>query len=267
MTHIDTTSPTVAAWREYLIEGALLGLFLCSACTVLLGYPSGLLHGVFPDAFSARVFAGVAMGLTAIGLIRSPWGKQSGAHMNPAVTLTFAVLGKVAPGRALGYMAGQFAGAILGVLTAWILIGAPLAHYQVNFAVTAPGVDGPGAAFWAEVVISFLMMSMVLWTSNSKRFARWTPYGAATLVALFITFENPYSGMSMNPARTFGSAFAAGQWQHLWVYFAAPPLGMLAAATVYKLLPGARRVYCAKLDHHGHQRCLFRCQYGDLDAE
>ncbi len=251
------------------MEGALLGLFMLSACTVavLLGYPDGLLHGVFPDALSTRAFAGAAMGLTAIALIRSPWGKQSGAHMNPAVTMTFTLLGKLAPERALGYITGQFVGGVLGVLTAWLLIGAPLSHYQVNFAVTVPGGDGPAAAFLAEAVISFLMMSMILWTSNTKRFARFTPYGAALLVALFITIENPYSGMSMNPARTFGSAFAAGQWQHLWIYFAAPPLGMLSAAAVYKFLPGARRVYCAKLDHHGLQRCLFRCEYGDLDAK
>ena len=75
----------------------------------------------------------------------------------------------------------------------------------------------------------------------------------------YITFEAPFSGMSLNPARTLGSALPAMTWTALWLYFTAPPLGMLAAAEVYVGLRGARAVHCAKLHHQNSKRCIF-CQ-------
>jgi aquaporin Z len=73
--------------------------------------------------------------------------------------------------------------------------------------------------------------------------------------------EAPISGMSMNPARTFGSALASQLWTSLWIYFMAPPLGMLLAAEVYRWQKGAPAVICAKLHHHNDKRCIFRCGY------
>jgi aquaporin Z len=107
------------------------------------------------------------------------------------------------------------------------------------------------------------MMLVVLFVSNSSALTRWTPVVAGTMVALYITFEAPISGMSINPARTFGSAFNARIWDSLWVYFTAPPLGMLLAAESYLRLKGARGVLCAKLHHHNHQRCIFKCNFGE----
>lgn len=254
-------------WPEYGMEAATLGLFLFSACTfaVLLGFPGAFLHDAIPGDVPKRIAGGIAMGLTAIALIRSPWGQQSGAHMNPSVTLTFFALGRISPQRALGYVAGQFIGACLGVLLALLVLGAPLA--QVNFAVTRPGQWGAGAAFCAEFAISFLMLSTVLWTANSRLLSPYTPYFAGALVALFIALEDPYSGMSMNPARSFASALAAGHWEGLWIYFTAPPLGALTAAALYRFGPWAGRVYCAKLDHHNSKPCPFLCEFRDLYAK
>jgi ABC-type multidrug transport system fused ATPase/permease subunit len=84
-------------WPEYVMEGAELGLFMISACTfvVLLEYPTSPVHQAIPDFFLRRVLIGIAMGLTAIGIIYSPLGQRSGAHFNPSVTLTFFRLGKV----------------------------------------------------------------------------------------------------------------------------------------------------------------------------
>jgi aquaporin Z len=70
--------------------------------------------------------------------------------------------------------------------------------------------------------------------------------------------------MSMNPARTFGSAVLAQVWTGLWLYFTAPPLGMLLAAELYVRLRGAKRVFCAKLHHHNDKRCIFQCNFGEL---
>jgi aquaporin Z len=257
-------------WPEYLMEAAALGSFMVSACVfgVLLEHPSSPLNQWTTETpIVRRALGGMAMGLTAITIFFSPWGKRSGAHMNPAVTLTFLSLGKVARWDALFYVAFQFAGGIAGVAVAYGFIGPPLQHAAVNYVVTAPGPGGPGPAFLAEFLISALMMSMVLWVSNSRRFSRWTPILAGFLIATFITFEAPYSGMSMNPARTAGSGVSAGQWTALWVYFAAPILAMLSASIAYRLLRGTRRVFCAKFHHHNNQPCIFRCRYGELHAK
>jgi len=102
---------------------------------------------------------------------------------------------------------------------------------------------------------------MILWTSNHARLSRFTGRFAGAMVALYITFESPLSGMSMNPARTVASALPAGVWTAAWIYFVAPVLAMLLASELYLRLMGAHRVYCAKLDHRGDRRCIFRCGY------
>jgi aquaporin Z len=242
-------------WPEYLMEAAALGMFMVSACVfgVLLEHVAGL---------AGRVLAGIAMGLTAVAIISSPWGQRSGAHMNPAVTLTFLSLGKIAPWDALFYAIGQFAGGAAGVLVSAQVLGPALA--RVQFVATVPGPSGPWVAFAAEFTISFLLISTVLNVSNSRRFSRFTPWVAGFLVAAFITVESPLSGMSMNPARTAGSAFASGIWTSLWVYFLAPLLAMVSAGQFYRHWRGAHRVFCAKYHHHNNQRCIFRCGFSQL---
>jgi aquaporin Z len=250
-------------WPEYLMEAALLGLFMVSACTfgVLLDHPDSPVPAALPDPFARRILGGMAMGLTAIALIYSPWGKQSGAHMNPSITLAFLRLDKVKPWDALFYVLGQFAGGIAGVLVAYVALRTWLAHRAVNYVVTQPGPGGLGPAFLGELVISFLMMSMVLYATSTPGIERYTGLCAGALVATYITLEAPLSGMSMNPARTFGSAFVAGEYTALWLYFLAPPLAMLGAAELRLRLAGGRAAaHCAKLRHAPEKRCIF-CGY------
>jgi len=277
ITSESRTSQVLAAWSalsghwpEYLMEAAALGTFMVSACVfvVLFEHPSSPLHQSFEGApVLRRTLTGVAMGLTAIAIFYSPWGQRSGAHMNPAVTLTFLSLGKIAPRDALFYMLFQFLGGVAGVLVATILIGPALQDTSVNYAVTIPGSGGPWIAFVAEFVISMLMMSTVLWVSNSRRLSRYTPLFAGALIATFITFEAPLSGMSMNPARTVGSAFRADEWTALWIYFVAPTTAMLLASVIYRFRHGVHRVFCAKFHHCNNQPCIFNCRYGDLHAQ
>ena len=128
-------------WPEYLCEAAELGLFMISAglFTILLHHPRSPVLDFIPSEFTRRMLTGIAMGSTAIALVFSPLGKRSGAHMNPAVTLTFLRLGKVAHWDALFYILAQFVGGTLGVLTAWALLGNALASPPVEFATTHPG--------------------------------------------------------------------------------------------------------------------------------
>ncbi|HSC70867.1 MAG TPA: aquaporin [Candidatus Methylomirabilis sp.] len=255
-------------WPEYLMEAWGLGTFMVSAGLfgVLLFYPGSSVVMALPDPLIRRILMGLAMGATAVCIIYSPWGQQSGAHLNPAVTLTFLYLGKVAPWDAFFYIFAQFLGGITGVYSVITILGERFAAPPVSFVATMPGA-GFKAAFVTEAVITFILMMTVLIATNTRRLARFTGFFAGCLVAAFITLVAPISGMSMNPARSFASAFPAGLWNGLWIYFIAPPLGMLTAATVFRLVRHGREVVCAKLNHHTTRRCIFlRCRYGDMMA-
>src|SRR5438876_2273895 len=127
-------------WPEYLMEAAELAIFMISASlfTILLYHPSSPAVRAIPPEFIRRVLMGLAMGLTLVGIVFSPWGKQSGAHMNPAFTLTFFRLGKVAPWDALFYIIAQFAGGIAGVALVAAAVGKLLAHPSFNYVATLP---------------------------------------------------------------------------------------------------------------------------------
>jgi aquaporin Z len=257
-----------AHWPEYLMESAELGLFMVSACvvTTLLYHPdSPVLHWI-GNPFVRMALTGLAMAATLLLLIHSPWGKQSGAHMNPAMTLMFFRLHKIELWDAVFYMIFQFLGGLAGVLLSFVLLGQAVAHHDVNFAATQPGRPGVAVAFIAELVISLVLATTVLLTSNDKALSRFTPYCAALLVATYITFEAPISGMSMNPARTLASAVPAQAFHSIWIYFTAPPLGMLIASELYLRFRSAQGVYCAKYHHNNRRRCIFRCRYAELQG-
>ena len=253
-------------WPEYLMEAAELALFMVSACTVgaLLAYPGSPIHQWITDPFARRLAGGLAMAATALAIIYSPWGKQSGAHMNPAISLTYLRLKKLQPADALFYAIAQFFGGVAGVVISSLCLGMAVSDRAVKFAVTQPGPAGWKVAFLAEVAISFVLVLTVLTVSNHKNLTRYTPLFAATLIATYITFESPLSGMSMNPARTFGSAFIAQSFESLWLYFVAPPIGMLLAAEVFVRTRSIQAVYCAKFHHDNAERCIFRCKYSEL---
>jgi aquaporin Z len=246
-------------WPEYAIEAAGLGFFMISACIfgTILEHPSSPIHQALADPLPRRALMGLTMGLTAVAIIYSPWGMQSGAHINPSITLTFFRLKKIKPWDALFYVLAQFAGGLTGVLVAAALLGNFLKNPPVNYIATAPGRYGVGAAFLAETVISFILMSVVLWVSNNARVHRFTGVCAGLLVATYITLEAPISGMSMNPARSFASALPAHYWTAFWIYLTAPLLGMLLAAEMYTQLKGSHAVLCAKLHHQNNKRCIF----------
>jgi len=256
-------------WPEYLAEALGLGLFMLSACVfgTLLGHPASPVARAIPDGLPRRLLMGLAMGVTAVALIYSPWGRRSGAHLNPATTLTFWRLGKVGGPDAAWYVLAQGLGGIAGVLAAALFIGPVLAAPSVHYVATMPGPRGVTPAFLAEAVIAFVLMTVVLRASNTARLAAYTGIFAGALVATYIAFESPVSGMSMNPARSLASAVPAGSWEALWIYFVAPPIGMLLAAELYVRRHGLARVYCAKLHHDTQSRCIFRCRFADMQTE
>jgi len=248
-------------WPEYLIEAWALGTFMVSAAifATVLEAPGSPVRAVLGDADLRRVLIGVAMGLTAIALIYSPWGKRSGAHMNPAVTLTFWRLGKVADWDAVFYVIAQFLGGTAGVVLAAAILGEAFTAAPVRYAVTVPGPRGVVPALGAEALIAAVMMATILLASNTPRLERLTGLFAGALVATYISIEAPLSGMSINPARSFASALPAGEWQAFWIYLVAPLAGMALGAELHSAWRRAP-VHCAKLLHPANQRCI-HCGY------
>jgi len=263
MEALDVVASLRLHWPEYLMEVAEMGLYLFLTClfATLLQHPASPIRNLIPSGILRRAIMGAAVGTTVFAIAVSPWGKQSGGHFNPAITFTFYRLRKVYFWDALFYGAAQFFGATSGVAIAtYILRGAP-AHESVRYAVTVPGTHGSGVAFVAEFAISFSLMATILFSSNHEILARYTPYFVGALYAIYITFETPLSGMSMNPARTFGSAFHASYWHALWLYFLAPTLGMFMAAEVFLRVRSGVGPYCAKLHHANNKRCIFHHGY------
>jgi len=250
-------------WRLYIFEGAELAIFMISACfaTVYLFDPSYPALHLIPSAAIRRLLMGVAMGATAVLIIHSPMGKRSGAHFNPAITLSYLRLGKIAGWDATFYVVSQFIGGVLGVAVSALILGSSLAAPTADYAVTIPGRYGTAAAFFAELFMSTLLMGVVLWCSNRPSLANYTGYLVGILISLYVLFFAPVSGFSINPARTTGSAVFADIWTAGWLYFTGPPLGMMCAAEVYLRIYGRAGVLCAKLHPDAKYPCPFICHY------
>jgi aquaporin Z len=235
-------------WRLYFFEGAELAIFMISACfaTVYLFDPSYPALHLIPSAVIRRLVMGIAMGATAVLIIHSPMGKRSGAHFNPAITLSYLRLGKIARWDAIFYVVFQFIGGVFGVAVSALVLGSSLAAPTADYAVTVPGQYGTAAAFFAELFMSTLLMGVVLWFSNRPSLANYTGYLVGILISLYVLFFAPVSGFSINPARTTGSAIFANVWTAGWLYFTAPLLGMMGASESYLRIFGSGRCSLCK---------------------
>ena len=249
------------------MELAEMTVYLCCTCVfaTLLQHPASPIRHLIPSVIVRRAIFGILIGTTLTAIILTPWGQQSGGHLNPAVTWTFYRLRKLEFWDAVFYGIAQFSGATAGVAIATLLLQGAPAQPAIRYSATQPGSHGAGIAFAAEVLISFSLMFVVLIASNSRAVSRYTPYMVGGLYAVFITLEAPLSGMSMNPARTFGPAFLGSYWHGLWIYFLAPTLGMLIAAELFLWLRCGIGPYCAKLHHANHERCVFRHGHRQVD--
>jgi len=252
-------------WRLYVFEALELAAFMLSACAfaVLLFEPNSSAARLIPDAVARQALFAVAMGVTATLIIKSPMGKRSGAHFNPACTLTYLRLGKISKTDAYFYIASHFVGAVLGVGVGVLLFGDRLASPDVDYVVSVPGVYGAAAAFLAELFMAIVFMSVALWTSNRPALAGWTAYFIGGLIALYLIAFGAVSGVGLNPARSIGSALFADVWTAIWVYLTAPVLGMLIAAEGYVRLCGSDQVLCAKFEPNNIHVCPFLCRFPD----
>ena len=206
-----------------------------------------------------RFLTGLLFAAGATAVVNSPIGQRSGGHINPAVTLAFWHLGKVAGRDVLPYIAAQTAGAFAGVALAAAVCG-EMAR-SVQLAATVPG-DGWtwGAALAAELAATFALVFLIFVCVNKPSVAARTGVIAGALVVVLVTIEAPISGTSVNPARSLAPAALFPVWRDLWIYFAGPIAGALLATVAYRHQWGGSTV-CAKLYHTAKYPCPFACGY------
>jgi aquaporin Z len=214
-------------WRHYLAEAAGLAFFITwgSLFTTALEHPASPLH----QALSGY----------------SPWGKQSGAHINPAVTLAFWHMGKIRGVDALWYVLAQVLGGIASACFWTLVLGDYYSHPSVHHVTTKPGPEGPGVALAAEFIITFILMATLLTALHHKRLKKVAGWLVGSLLAIYILFESPYSGMSLNPARSLASAVVADDYEGLWVYFVAPVAATWLATVLFLRFHHGQPLACA----------------------
>lgn len=246
-------------WAEYGAEllGTALLVFIGLSAVVLDFSAGSPVARLVPDPGSRRLITGLFFAGSGSLVAISPLGKLSGAHINPAVSLAFWLQGKLHRHDLLGYITGQFLGGILGALAlAWLWGGRAA---SVHEGTTLPNPTVPlWVPFVAEAGLTALLVLSIFVFVSSHRLMHWTPLMTWFLVATMVWLEAPLSGTSLNPARSFGPALAAGIWSHQWLYIVAPPLGAALAVALFRWLAAKREVLTAKLFHVAHYRSIFK---------
>ena len=219
---------TSQEWRRLFSE--LLGTFLL----VIVAAGGGMMGAAFPNTIS-RTAAVVAPGLMVMGIIMF-MGKISGAHLNPAVSISFALRRDFPWQRVPGYIIVQLVGATLAALVLHAVINVSAVHGS-NY--VASGYNA-GTGFWMELLLTFGLVSVILGTaSGAQNIGIIAALGVGAYIALAGLWGSPISGASMNPARTFGPDLVGGKFTDYWVYIAGPILGGVLAVAVAFVLRGA----------------------------
>jgi len=233
-----------------LIGTALLVAVGLSVVIFDFGQGSPLIR-ILPDGASRRMLTGFLFGTTGALIALSPLGKESGAHINPAVTFGFWLMGRLRSSHALGYVSCQLLGAALGAapLLAWGAMGR-----SVAFGATVPGpAFGVGLALLGETVATFALIFGLFFFLRHASLRAYTPGLFPPLYAIMVWLEAPVSGTSTNPARSFGPALVSGDWHGWWIYWLGPLVGTVLAVTAYRWAGWERRmIQVAKIHHFDH---------------
>ena len=249
-------------WPEYAVEAGFLALFVLMAGIVSawLQTPSGPVAAAGSEIAGRRLLAGLSMGLVLAAMIYSPWGRRSGSHLNPAITLAYLRLGKIGRWDALFYTLAQVAGGFAAVTL--------LRHNTLLPAATQPSLlaasIGPAnewPALLTELVLSGAAMLLILFTSNHERWFRWTGVLYSLMAVVIVACVAPLSGFGTNLARLLAVDVSADPATVNWLNLLPPLVGMQLGVEAWRLLTGRSQALCAKLAHNTHGRCIFRCQH------
>ncbi len=256
---LPAAPPHAWHWPEYGVElvGTAWNVFAGLSAVVFNNAPGMPGLRLIPDAslrlwVTGLIFAGSGSLYTI-----SPWGRLSGSHLNPSVTLGFCAQGKVRWHDGLGYVAAQLIGGVLGAALLALVWGPHAA--AVGSGVTLPGPGYRVAdAFGAAFLMTFAYVLGIFFFVSRHALLRWTPLMNWIVVSGLVWVGSGISGTSLNPARSFGPALIAGNWHAQWVYAVAPPLGALGAAAFFRAAGRGRGVLTAKLFHSALYRSVFK---------
>jgi aquaporin Z len=230
-------------WSE-LAGTALLLLAGLSLVILMFGAGSPIVR-ILPSEALRRMLTGFLFGSAGALIAISPVGKESGAHINPVVTLAFWLMGKLDRRTAAVYVLAQLAGAILGSLP--LLAWGPMGR-SVAYGATLPGEGYPvRIVVLGEVIATFALIASLSVFLGFRRLRPYTPLLFPFLYAALVLLEAPISGTSTNPARSLGPALVSGEWRGAWIYWVGPLVGALCAVLACSIL--AKRISVAKLYH------------------
>jgi aquaporin Z len=215
-------------WRRVFSE--VFGTFLL----VLAAAGGGMVNARFGGHVTGSAALVVAPALTVMAIILF-MGAVSGAHLNPAVSLAFALRGNFPWKRLPGYVGAQAAGAVLATLLLWGLVGK---HGSAGLTLPGPGISAGTALIW-EAVLTVGLVSVILGTaSGAQQVGSFAAIGVGSYIALAGLWGSPVSGASMNPVRSLGPALVLGDWTAWWAYLAGPVAGAVIAVGIAYILRG-----------------------------
>ncbi|HEU5415817.1 MAG TPA: aquaporin [Candidatus Angelobacter sp.] len=252
-------------WQQELVSHApeygaefvgttFLMLCVVGAVGVMFAHGSPAVSAI-PSVQLRLFLTGLVLGGAGSLVAITPLGRLSGAHLNPAISLGFFMLGRMQLQDLLGYVVAQTAGASLGAWTGQLAFRGLASG--VRDALNQPGrLVGPQAATAAEAVATFALAAVVFSMVSRRSLARWTPLVVVGVVAVIVWLDGNFSGASLNPARSFGPALITADWHLFWIYAIGPCSGAIAAALVHRFATPLEAV-TGKLFHDLHYRSIF----------
>lgn len=249
------SGPHLEEYASEFIGTAFLLTCVVGAVVLTFSPTSPMLHWL-PSLYLRLALIGLLLGAASWLVALSPPGRLSGAHLDPAVSAGFWLLGKMHRRDLLGYITAQMAGAVAGVSLGGLLFGKFARSVQM-----ASLHPGPHVSFWETVggeLASTFVLTLTIYTCVSfPKVMRWTPGIALVVLTFLIGVDGNYSGAGMNPARWFGPALAAGAWQDAAAYALVPIAAALAAAGLRRLI-SRNPSHTAKLFHDPRYRSIFK---------
>jgi len=257
---IPTTEPHGGLHlREWLAEfagTAILALGGLSAVMLDFGRGSWMPELV-PSVSGRLLLTGLLFGGTGALIALSPLGRRSGAHLNPAISIAFWLTRTMHPYDLVGYVAAQVLGAVAGTVVMQAAWGPTADALHDGLTQAGPGVTDPQAVI-LETAMTTLLVVVILFCTSHRPTARWTPFAAWLVVALLVWQGAPFTGTSLNPARSIGPAVVSGHLLKLWIYVVGPLAGGILAAGLAWALGRRLLPITGKLFHDGNYPTIFR---------